>query len=157
MTFTSPLDIAITAILLIRRFGLGRVLLLSPVIVPLFLWSLPPQPCGCIRMPFVRCLDGRPRAYRAAVKSDLKNFVTQQEIYYADHYEYTDDFADLGFVASVDVTVVVSSVSDSGWKATATHAGLDPDEACAVSVGSAPAPTVGSERPATAGAIVCTN
>ena len=151
MTFTSPLDIAITAILLVRRFGLGRVLLLSPVIVPLFMWSLPPQSCGCIRMPFAlprhaaACLPCGPEIGSPQPRHAARGLLRR----YADHYEYSDDFEDLGFVASVDVTVLVSSASNSGWKATAMHAGLDPDEGCEVSVG--------SETPATAGAIVCTN
>ena len=42
----------------------------------------------------------REKAYFAAMKSDLKNLASQQEIYYSDEYTYTADTTDLGFVES---------------------------------------------------------
>ena len=38
------------------------------------------------------------RAYYSAVKADLRNLATQEEIYYADNYEYSSVPADLAFV-----------------------------------------------------------
>ena len=49
----------------------------------------------------------REKAYYAALKSDLKNLSSQQEIYYSDHYTYTTSTTDLGFVQSEGVTVSV--------------------------------------------------
>src|SRR5688572_7766679 len=45
----------------------------------------------------------REKAYFAAMKSDLKNLASQQEIYYADHYTYTTSATNLGFVSSEGV------------------------------------------------------
>ena len=99
----------------------------------------------------------RERAFYSAVASDLRNLSTQQEIYYADNYAYTDVEADLGFVGSEGVTLTMASVSSTGWNATATHAGLDANEGCAVFFGSATAPTIGSATPTSPGATICTN
>src|SRR5690606_34194848 len=56
----------------------------------------------------------REKAYFAAMKSDLKNLASQQEIYYSDTYEYTSDQDDLGFVASSGVTVVIAANAGLG-------------------------------------------
>jgi len=78
----------------------------------------------------------REKAYFAAMKSDLKNLASQQEIYYADNYTYTTDTATLGFVQSEGVNVTVGASSASGWSATATHAAL-PSEQCGLYHGDA--------------------
>src|SRR6478736_3416588 len=51
----------------------------------------------------------REKAYFAAMKSDLKNLASQQEIYYADKYAYTSDATTLTFVASEGVTVGIAA------------------------------------------------
>jgi type IV pilus assembly protein PilA len=66
----------------------------------------------------------REKAYYAAMKSDLKNLASQQEIYYSDYYIYTATVADLGYVFSDKVTVLVSKVTATGWYASATHLAL---------------------------------
>ena len=40
------------------------------------------------------------KAYMAAMKSDLKNLASQQEVYYSDTYSYSDEFSDLAFTNS---------------------------------------------------------
>ena len=65
----------------------------------------------------------REKAYFAAMKSDLKNLASQQEIYYSDAYAYWTSFADLAFTNSDGVTVSPTA-SSSGWSASATHAAL---------------------------------
>ena len=50
----------------------------------------------------------REKAYFAAMKSDLKNLASQQEIYYADYYTYTSNTTNLGFVDSEGVTVTIA-------------------------------------------------
>src|SRR5688500_14499487 len=62
----------------------------------------------------------REKAYFAAMKSDLKNLASQQEIYYADNYAYTSSETALTFVQSEGVEVGVAA-SSSGWSASATH------------------------------------
>lgn len=66
----------------------------------------------------------REKAYFAAMKSDLKNLASQQEIYYSDTYFYTADHTLLGFVESQAVTVTITDASSSGWQASAVHQAL---------------------------------
>jgi hypothetical protein len=71
-------------------------------------------------------------AYRAALRSDLRNLATHQESYFADHLVYTatptDSFMSpmlnawqSGYVASVGVTLTIHAASSTGWSATARH------------------------------------
>ena len=82
----------------------------------------------------------REKAYFAAMKSDMKNLASQQEIYYADNYAYTSSKTSLTFVASSGETVGIAA-SSSGWSATATHSALGATQGCAIYYGTATAPT----------------
>lgn len=78
----------------------------------------------------------RERAFYKAMESDLRNLVTQQELFYSlpeNLYTYADDVEaeGLDFQSSSGVTVAVTNASATGWAATATHSGL-PGENCAV-------------------------
>lgn len=95
----------------------------------------------------------REKAYFAAMKSDLKNLASQQEIYYADNYTYTTSTTDLGFVDSEAVNVAMTS-SSSGWSATATHDALGAAVGCAIYYGTAAAPTAPT-TPSAAGEVAC--
>ncbi|NJD18670.1 MAG: prepilin-type N-terminal cleavage/methylation domain-containing protein [Gemmatimonadetes bacterium] len=97
----------------------------------------------------------REKAYFAAMKSDLKNLASQQEIYYADNYSYTANETDLAFTNSEGVTVTIAA-STSGWAASATHSALGGSEGCAIYYGTATAPTVGSATPSAPGEVACT-
>ena len=91
----------------------------------------------------------REKAYVAAMKSDLKNLASQEEIYYSDNYSYTTNEANMGFVESDGVSVTVSEGDANGWGASATHTGTS--KTCGVFYGAAAA-----VAPATvAGAITC--
>jgi prepilin-type N-terminal cleavage/methylation domain-containing protein len=84
----------------------------------------------------------REKAYLSAMKSDLKNLQTQQEIYYADHsYTYASDITnvDLAVTASDGVTIAIGAGAATGWSATATHVALS-GTTCGVFVGSATSP-----------------
>jgi len=83
----------------------------------------------------------REKAYFAAMKSDLKNLASQQEIYYADYYNYTDSQTLLGFATSEGVTVTIAGPSTSGWAATSTHAALAATQGCAIYYGGGTKPT----------------
>ena len=96
----------------------------------------------------------REKAYFAAMKSDLKNLASQQEIYYSDNYAYSASSGDLAFVNSDGSIVTISNVSSSGWAASATHAALGAAEGCAIFYGTATAPTAPT-TPSQPGEIAC--
>ncbi len=98
----------------------------------------------------------REKAYFAAMKSDLKNLASQQEIYYSDTYEYTSTVLSLGFVTSDGVTVVIAATTN-GWSASSVHAALASTEGCAIYYGDGgSAPTVGTATPTSQGEMACT-
>lgn len=82
------------------------------------------------------------KAYIAAMKSDLKNFVTANESYFADNNTYGTyalvNAAGL-FTATTDVTLVTGNETATGFQATATHVGA-PAKTCGVYVGTGGAP-----------------
>jgi len=97
----------------------------------------------------------REKAYFAAMKSDLKNLASQQEIYYSDAYAYSATPALLAFTNSDGVTVTIAA-SSSGWSGTATHAALGTGEGCALYYGTATAPTTPA-TPTQPGEVKCTS
>lgn len=97
----------------------------------------------------------REKAYFAAMKSDLKNLASQQEIYYSDEYSYSSDASALAFTNSDGVTVTIGA-SSSGWTGTATHAALGTSEGCAMYYGTATAPT-SPTTPTQSGEVACTS
>lgn len=97
----------------------------------------------------------REKAYFAAMKADMRNLATQQELYYATNYSYSSSSTDLGFVASEAVNVTPAA-STSGWSATATHNALGAARGCAIYYGNATPPTIGSATPEAEGQVVCT-
>jgi len=96
----------------------------------------------------------REKAYFAAMKSDLKNLASQQEIYYSDYYTYTSSSTNLGFVQSEGVTVTIGGVSTSGWNATATHTALGTNLGCAIYYGNSTAPSAPT-APSQPGEVAC--
>ena len=96
----------------------------------------------------------REKAYFAAMKSDMKNLASKQEIYYADNYSYTSSKTALTFVSSSGVTVGIAA-SSSGWSATATHSALGSTQGCAIYYGTATAPT-SPTTPVSPGQVACT-
>lgn len=102
----------------------------------------------------------REQAFLSAMKSDLRNLATQQEIYYADaeNYEYTMDKVALEFAESEGVTVSIDEADADGWTATASHTGLA-DITCAVyygEVATVPTTTAAGE-PDAQGVVHCDN
>jgi len=96
----------------------------------------------------------REKAYFAAMKSDIKNLASQQEIYYSTNYTYSSSSTDLGFVESEGVNVTPAGTT-SGWSATATHDALGTAEGCAIYYGSASAPS-SPTTPSAQGEVACT-
>jgi type IV pilus assembly protein PilA len=98
----------------------------------------------------------REKAYFAAMKSDLKNLASQQEIYYSDTYSYTNSTGDLAFVNSDGVLVAVAQSTGSGWSATAYHQALGTAEGCAIYYGTVATPPSSPITPSQPGEIACT-
>jgi hypothetical protein len=84
--------------------------------------------CGCTT---------RAAAYGVAIKSDLKNLATQQEIHFGSHGTYSEDVAALGFELSDGVGMEVRA-NEHGWSARASHVMLDGERGCALLVGDPP-------------------
>jgi len=128
----SPIDLVIVTALAVRRLGLARSVLVGLLLLPAYMWTLPPIPCGCFPRLFRRCAPGR--SYSMAIKSDLKNLASQQEIYYSDEYSYTTVVSDLAFTNSDGVMVTIG-VSEDGWTAKATHVAWGTEVGCAIFYG----------------------
>ncbi len=96
----------------------------------------------------------REKAYFSAMKTDLKNLMASEEIYYSsNNYNYSNSLPLLGFAPSQGVTVTISEATTVGWGASAVHAALTPaSQFCGVFYGSAAvvAPAV------TPGVVTCT-
>jgi prepilin-type N-terminal cleavage/methylation domain-containing protein len=83
------------------------------------------------------------KAYMAAMKSDLKNFVTANESYFADYNTYGTlaQVQAAGFFApTTDVNMASAGETATGFSATATHAGAA-GKTCGVYVGNAASPS----------------
>jgi len=92
----------------------------------------------------------RQKAYVAAMKSDLKNLATQQEVYYNTAYSFASTMTAVQSTSSDGVTITINEATGTGCAATATHAALSSAQ-CGIYHGNAAA-TGGS--PATAQSIV---
>jgi len=82
------------------------------------------------------------KAYMAAMKSDLKNFVTAEESYFADFNTYGTYGQVNGaglFTTTTDVTMATGVNTATGFNATATHAAAA-GKTCGVYVGTAASP-----------------
>ena len=71
------------------------------------------------------------KAYKAAMKGDLRNLATAQEGYAADNAgAYSTSLTSLNFTPSTGVTVTVGYAGANGWVAEATHSALPAAEKC---------------------------
>jgi len=66
----------------------------------------------------------RTKAYVAAMKSDLKNLATQQEVYYNTAFAFASTLTAAQTTSSEGVTLTINEATGTGWSATATHAAL---------------------------------
>jgi type IV pilus assembly protein PilA len=82
------------------------------------------------------------KAYMAAMKSDLKNFVTAEESYFSDYNTYGTlanvEAANL-FSPTKDVNMASTDATATGFSATATHPGAT-NKTCGVYTGNATSP-----------------
>ena len=64
------------------------------------------------------------KAVISAMKSDLRNYASAQESYYADYTTYSDLTAETAyFRASAGNTIAAGTSNGTSWEATATNAG----------------------------------
>lgn len=88
----------------------------------------------------------RERAYFTAMRTDLRNLFTQQQLYYegadgtavAPRYAYSSDIETLGIVKTEGVVLTISTdPAGRGWSAIAMHTGFseDSERVCAIFVG----------------------
>jgi prepilin-type N-terminal cleavage/methylation domain-containing protein len=64
----------------------------------------------------------RQRGYDGRAESDLRNFATAQEAYFASNEAYTTAITPPGFKQSADVTIVTGLLGTTGFSATGTSA-----------------------------------
>ena len=66
--------------------------------------------------------QARNRALVTAMANDLRNFATQQELYFAANLTYANDALDVkDFTPSTGVTLTVTYGATDGWAATVVH------------------------------------
>ena len=84
-------------------------------VIAMYLFVMPL--CGC---------STKAGAYASALKSDLKNLVTAQEAYFADHETFAGDLASLDslFAPTTGVTIAILDADADSWTGRATHAAL---------------------------------
>lgn len=90
--------------------------------------------------------DTKERAYRAAIRSDLRNLVTAQEAYLKDHQTYAPTLDALGpklYMKSTGVSVVIEHATAAGFTASGTHPGTP--FRCAIFIGEVAPPRAGAQ------------
>jgi len=83
----------------------------------------------------------REKAWLAGMKSDLKNLVTAQEAYFADHVTYATTMSNLNVAGSSGNTLTITAATGTGWAATSSSP--QTLKTCGVYVGSATPPFTG--------------
>jgi hypothetical protein len=123
LRFTSPPE-PVTRLVYGRSSIIGAFFFLVIVVIT------PKFACGC---------GGKDKAYKAQLKSDLRNVVLAEEAYFSDHHRYADrpSLGD-GFAAITNDSVVVVPADSQGYSATGTHAYL-PGFTCGLWSGVRPA------------------
>jgi hypothetical protein len=88
----------------------------------------------------------RERAALIAMKSDLRNLITAQESYFADHSAYASSMDGLKFRTSENVSVRLTATQNNAWGAE-SRSTLLPNVACTVFINLAEAnrPKVGGK------------
>lgn len=73
------------------------------------------------------------QAFRGAMKSDLRNLVTAQEAYFADHSRFAATLDSLLYESSLNVTVSLIHTDSLSWAAEASY--RDVAQRCRISIG----------------------
>jgi len=113
------------------RLAHGRASVVGALFLFFVVVITPKFACGC---------GTKGKAYRAELKSDLRNLVTAEEAYFADHKVFAlraQLDKDSLFYASSGDSIVIVAADAHGWYATGTNWGLV--ETCGIWVGTRPA------------------
>jgi type IV pilus assembly protein PilA len=95
------------------------------------------------------------KAYKAAMKGDLRNLATAQEGYAADNAgAYSTDLVALNATPSTGVTLTVGYAGANGWTAEATHSAL-PGEKCEMYIQNGDTPPTGIDVASASGEPKC--
>jgi len=78
----------------------------------------------------------REKAFLSAMKADLRNLASLQELYYNAHYTFTADLDEVGFTGTDGVTLTIAEADNRGWSGTSVHNGI-PAESCSMYHGDA--------------------
>ena len=105
-----------------------RILVVVLIVVGALYWWARPM-CSCTY---------KETAYMAAVRSDLRNLATAQEIFFADSVRYSRSMDALEFDPTPGVTISFLAVTDSGWSAIGIHRNVS--GWCAMFLGNAAPP-----------------
>ncbi len=87
-----------------------------------------PPVCACVN---------KTKGYVATTKADLRNLVTAQEAFFAEHRRYANSFVELDstqFTSSPGSVIRIQAASDSGFLASGTHTAL-PELRCQLAIG----------------------
>jgi hypothetical protein len=129
------LDVVLLAVFGLRRIPVLRWFVFVFGALATFSWLLPPVACTCLRVPFRRC---KPHVWaEAALRSDLRNLASQQEIYFSDVGVYTADPAALAFTHSDGVRLTIVA-GPGGWSAWGRHDAMAEGEGCGMYAGMPP-------------------
>jgi len=77
--------------------------------------------------------NSRAKAYRSAMRSDLRSLMNAQEAFFMDSAYYTTNLAKLKFQSSTGVSAPKVTAQQGSWSATVTHKNL-PGEVCGISI-----------------------
>jgi hypothetical protein len=127
-------------------YRLAQGAALTLVIVVAFALLAAPA-CGCVT---------KEKAYIATMKSDLRNVITAQEAFYADHERFASTHEELAtryLIPSTGVTVVIEETTPDGWRAAATHSHIP--WRCAIFVGGVTPPRTPPSKNAVEGEPIC--
>jgi hypothetical protein len=98
------------------KLAYGRSSVVGAFLFLVLVVMLPKFACGCG--------GGKDKAYKAQLKSDLRNLVTAEEAFFADHHRYAlmpELVKDTVFFASSGDSLVVVAADKTGWRAVGTH------------------------------------
>jgi hypothetical protein len=89
-------------------------------------------------------LDPSAPVRAAAMKADLRNLVTAEESFFADHVTYSPRLANLSYEVSAGDTITLGTVTRTGWNATAKAGGTT--RTCGIYIGGATPPIAGQHE-----------
>jgi hypothetical protein len=113
------------------RLAHGRASVVGALFLFFVVVITPKFACGC---------GTKEKAYRAEVKSDLRNLVTAQEAFFVDHHRFGSmaELVKTGvYAATTGDTIVIVAADAHGWSATGRNWNLA--DTCGIWVGTKPA------------------